>query len=923
MATLDERLIGADPDAWKGFFPTYEPNDDVRVAKARAISQGQGPQVRAELAQSPRQAAFQLTPLSDEDVELARSVGLDLGDIREVPGLIKESAGTFASLAEADAALNTNSQTSSGQIVEQDQNARAEDSNTQNPEPEIPEESESDLEDGIRRREAREAREEESESQDVGRTDALSQAGIGIRDQTPLGNEPQPVSDDEGNESAEDFEEEVDPDVILENTTIPGEFTTRLVPKPNILSEFSSYSYSISIYLMRPDDYRNMMLTGEKRLFGSTLLIQTGGVSGTSGANRNQFFNDDFYIDNLDIESLVTGKVNQGAHNATLIRFNITEPYGISFLDRLRDAVNDFRGSDQNLLSQVYLMVIRFYGYDEAGNLVRPENKAEETTDSNSVVEKFIPFIWESIKFTVANQLVNYECKAVAVNQYVGLGQLYTSIPYNIEISGQSLSEVVNGEAIFSDSEPTPDQTEASESDGETEAQSTKTIKQGLVAALNKFEREKAEETGSIPNEYAIKLDESVGLSNAKMAQFNEAYLANLPMDGRTNATLAQQTKTDNNQRKYSLIAGQPIVQVLDLLVRASTYITDQQLVKFTEDPAVDRGGAQQNKKYARIRDGSQGPVAWYKITTHIEPKEYDKRRNEHSYKMTFIVSGYQINDLKSEFFPETLFRGVHKEYDYWFTGENTEVLNFEQEFNSLFYLSMAPQDVLIASGINPRQRRNDAKRTTLDTTDASEVMGTGEQARPAADAASALYSPADQGTAELEIIGDPAWIQQSELLYSNIEGINYAPFLPDDSINYDSQEPLFQISFNLPTDYDVENTGTMPVRKFNQVRRDEPGSHRFVYRANRITNSFNGGVFTQQISATQMFDTFPKTSDTRNGEDTPDLEDTTNARNGTGTSQSIVGDEAGSDSVSIVGDRVNARPPFPGGPLPDTTVDD
>jgi hypothetical protein len=436
---------------------------------------------------------------------------------------------------------------SSGQNVKQDQNARAEDSNTQNPEPETvsgsgpepetPEEDESELENSI-----------DTSQSIVGDRVAPDESVSIIGDRAftppfPVGPPPETIADDEGNESAEDFEEEVDPDVILENTTIPGEFTTRLFPKPNILSEFTSYSYSISIYLMRSGDYRNMILTGQKRLFNSTLLVQTGGTTGSSETNnsrRNRFFNDDFYIDNLDIESFITGKVNQGAHNATLIRFNITEPYGISFLDRLRDAVNDFQGSDQNLLSQTYLMVIRFYGYDEAGNLVRPENKAEETTDSNSVVEKFIPFMWESIKFTVANQLVNYECKAVAVNQYVGMGQLTSSIPYNIEISGQSLSEVVNGEAIFSDTEPTPDQTEASESDGETEAQSTKTIKQGLVAALNKFEREKAEETGSIPNEYAIKLDESVGLSNAKMAQFNEAYLANLPMDGRTNATLAQ-----------------------------------------------------------------------------------------------------------------------------------------------------------------------------------------------------------------------------------------------------------------------------------------------------------------------------------------------------------------------------------------------
>jgi len=59
-----------------------------------------------------------------------------------------------------------------------------------------------------------------------------------------------------------------------------------------------------------------------------------------------------------------------------------------------------------------------------------------------------------------------------------------------------------------------------------------------------------------------------------------------------------------------------------------------------------------------------------------------------------------------------------------------------------------------------------------------------------------------------------------------------------------------------------------MPVRDFNKVQKDEPGSHRFIYRANRIVNSFTNGQFTQQISATQMFDTFSETTDMRNEQD-------------------------------------------------------
>lgn len=866
------RLIGnPDPDAWRELYPEYTPDPRLRASKAISVSGGTTPEERADGAirvagtiRDPR-VAYILTPLSDADIAAAASAGYTNITEREVPGVVFGETGILATRGELPS-----TDISTAQTVRQQQTARADEANTQRPEPQVAPEPEINQPSGPESTEAAAI----AQSPPGPQTVPLEQSGIGVSSSPPRENT-SVVTDDEGNESIEDFQDRPDPDVVVENVTIPGDFTNRLVSRPNILSEFSSYSYSLSLYLMQPSDYSKMVLTGDKQLFSSSLLIQTGGTapvsSESSNARRNPYFDVDFYINDLEIESLVTGKSTQGAHNATRLRFNITEPYGISFLDRLRDAVTDYRGSDQNILSQIYLLVIRFYGYDEAGNIVQSENKAEETTDSNSAIEKFIPFIWENIKFTVANQSAVYECSAVAVNQYVGLGQIYTSVPYNIEISGQTLSELVNGEPLFSNDTASPDQTQTSDADGESESQSVGTIKQGLVAALNKYEQIEAKEKGALPNEYAIKLDESVGLANAKMAQFNEAYLANLPIGNRTNQTLAQQTKNDNNQRKYSLIAGQPIVQVLDLLVRASTYITDQQLVKITEDPATDRNAEPnaKNTKYIRLRDGSQGPVAWYKITTHIEPKEYDERRHEHSYKITYIISGYQVNDLVSEYFPRPQFRGVHKEYNYWFTGENTEVLAFEQQYNSLFYLRMAPQNVLTAAGIDPRQNRDTiSKGTTQDISDQSEVMGTGESARPSADAASSLYSPADQAIAEIKIIGDPAWIQQSELLYSNVEGINYSPFLPDESINYDSQEPLFRISFNLPTDYDIEETGTMPVRKYNQVRETEPGSHQFVYRANRVVNNFINGEFTQQISSTLMFDTTRDTVDERNRED-------------------------------------------------------
>ena len=124
------------------------------------------------------------------------------------------------------------------------------------------------------------------------------------------------------------------------------------------------------------------------------------------------------------------------------------------------------------------------------------------------------------------------------------------------------------------------------------------------------------------------------------------------------------------------------------------------------------------------------------------------------------------------------------------------------------------------------------------------------------ANAADYLYSVADQGNVSLTIIGDPAWIQQGEV-WSGIAGLDfdYGPFLPDGTINYESQEALFEILFNKPVDYDLE-TGLMdPGQQNYQANRAQgrPGeaAQTYTYRLKSIVNNFSNGKFTQDLSGT------------------------------------------------------------------------
>ena len=100
-------------------------------------------------------------------------------------------------------------------------------------------------------------------------------------------------------------------------------------------------------------------------------------------------------------------------------------------------------------------------------------------------------------------------------------------------------------------------------------------------------------------------------------------------------------------------------------------YITAQQTVAFDEV----------TKK--QIQNPPVKTVQWYKVTQTCTPLEYDIDRGDYAYEIKYLISRYQINTPRSPYFPPAMYRGVHKLYNYWFTGENTEVINFEIDVNS------------------------------------------------------------------------------------------------------------------------------------------------------------------------------------------------------------------------------------------------
>jgi hypothetical protein len=583
---------------------------------------------------------------------------------------------------------------------------------------------------------------------------------------------------------------------------ITQRFQEPLVPRPNILDQYASYTYSISIYLMSGERYAALLTDRRKSVDGMQLLIQSGGAD---TASRNEFFDLDFYIDNLSLTSYIQGKATRAAHNVTELSFRIIEPNGITLLSRLYRAVQKYAGGDpginKNYAAQHYLMVIRFYGYDAQGKRVTPSTQDPQgTTDRQAIVEKFIPFRFTDIKFTVGNRLTEYQCRAVAPQNDLNTGRARGILPFAVQVQGGTLEGLLSG--------PASSTATAAQAGSPSKAGSaaSRTYTSGLEQALNQFQASFVTQENPIfdvADRYFFRiLDNS--LRNAQVRPPGSADLGRTAQPKPATAADSKDgTKQSvaTNTKFVSGYPGQSIVQFLDLLIRNSTFIYDQEVVVETTE---------EGKKVQR----AASTPAWYHIGLEARPRKQDPRRGDYAYDFIYTINIYKINELVSDYFPRGRFSGSHKAYEYWFTGQNTQVLNFEQEFNYLYYLTVNTAQTA-PTGVGRLQEVY--KKAFAAQSPESKQGGSDNTGEPGANAADFLYSPGDLARAKLTIVGDPDWIQQGSL-WAGAEDVSvtdskFVNFVSDGSMNFDTQEILFSLAWNQPADYDL-GTGLIPIKR-------------------------------------------------------------------------------------------------------------
>ena len=719
----------------------------------------------------------------------------------------------------------------------------------------------------------------------------------------------------------------------------PGNISTtgenlRILPQPNVLDRFASYTYRASWYLMTPDQYRQLIVSKKKRINGYMLLMQSGGAgvntggaqgasapqqgqayvdgsvapnrvpgAGDADAGRNPFFPDDFYFDSITMDNLIVGNGSRAAHSVANIKFTVVEPANITLLDRLYDAVQDFMpttGQKINYTAVVYLMVIRFYGYDENGNLVTNIGAPDKTgkSDPNAVIEKYIPFKITKCDWSVEGKLVSYNIEGAPIGVSVAAGTRRGTIPYDIQLTAKSIGELLGGDAQFANgtapanspgaSTTAARATQASvraidnaidagnsantvyyENDGtastsaippappNANAASTpvKSITQGLMGAMNEFQQKLVKNgTYEFADTYKI-VFASGGPGGGGQAIEKAQLIPPGDLDKKNLATAAPPTKDiqsadpnriamDISSRNYAITAGMQVVQAIDLAIRNSTFIYAQQ-TKFFNPPDDDPNTSDEQSQPGTGRD-----VAWYNITFQAVPKkdQYDRKRNDYAYDITFVVNTYTPMNFSSNFFPINKFRGLHKQYNYWFTGQNTAVLEYKETLNNLYNLTISGN--ADTGNLATRQKYTSSMRDqpyyAFQSASTESRQGKSDKENePGSNLAENLYDPAGLANCKMKIVGDPAWIQQGSFSAGvDPQNFEFSAFLPDGTINFDARQIMFEVAWQRPQDYNL-NTGLADPYAGSSKR--QPVQSR-VYTASKVTSEFRQGSFTQYL---------------------------------------------------------------------------
>jgi hypothetical protein len=629
----------------------------------------------------------------------------------------------------------------------------------------------------------------------------------------------------------------------------------------NPLSSFSSYTYQISLYMMTPEAYNQFVRTGRKNINilnnatntkSTVALIQSGGINNAVSA-RATGFELDMYIDDLKIKSAGTNTTTTATIEQE-ISFTVYEPYGFSFPSKLRAATLELAklsktknaSESTNPLKQHFVLGVRFQGYDKDGKLIssadtfsgdtaRPAGKGE------GIFERFYDIIISGMKFKLDGKLSAYHITSRGVSQQ-GVSIKRGRIDNDVTITAGTVGDALDGP-------------------------------NGLFTKINEQQAELLKQKGpngnpaiEIPNRYKVAFVGDTGLiKSARIVTPADNDKSKIPMTTIKNTTgsneaNAAKSNPDLTQKNIIFARDTSMLQAINNIISQSSYLEDAMKLIYSDnlEPSDDPNNPD------AVKPAKNTKLQWYTLSSYIEVLGWDKILNDWAYEITFIIQPYLASSIISPYADSTpAYPGPYKRYEYWYTGKNSEVIQFEQQIDNLFLaVAMAPQSS--QASVDAGYSYKAGLPQNEDRTGAKNIEKEAQNSITAS-----LYSVNDWAKSKMTIMGDPDLIMNPSPP-SPGAGSDYNQFYAPDgyTISPLGSQNFIEIDFKEGVDYQLSD-GLLSINESLTFWQDPTTLKKMVgagiqglsFFIDTVESIFSKGKFTQQLGLRRNALNLPKDS--------------------------------------------------------------
>jgi hypothetical protein len=683
-------------------------------------------------------------------------------------------------------------------------------------------------------------------------------------------------------------------------TTQAGEVGTLAAkfgkPKPgkrleNPLSNFSSYTYQLSLYMITPDAYNAFIDSGRTNINaidnitaggkesiaqanqsfrdvgtsnsaptrsvgsppassstlsstvnkgGAFLVAQSGGINNNTD-QRAPGFDTDFYIEDLKFTHLVSPNETQAACTVLEISFKIIEPYGFSFIAKLKKAQMALQarssalGYDKvmNATRNVFILGIKFLGYDENGDLIDPNRQSSTLGNpignARGIYERFVDIKINEMKFRLDGKSVTYNINAIEFPISIALGTKRGILEHDASVEGSTVREALTTGAGYGGN--------------------------GLLSKLNK-DQKYLKDTGAI--EIAAEWDfkfqgDAEKIATASLispADLDKRFWPQSTVKTAKEANAKKDKNPPNNSiRRITFTGGTPILQAINEIIKQSSYLEKALLAVTKSETEPDNTTPLTANE---LNNPSPAVIEWFNVRPEVQNLGWDNKQKDFVFKTTYYIQTYSTPYTLSAYAGLTSpYYGPDKRYDYWFTGKNSELLKLDVAFDNNFYVTTytgSPDYDIDKAGLNDipaiaGKQQNQSKQGFLNFGAES----------PNSYMAS-LFDIKAWAASKLTILGDPDFLMGG--VTNNLDTLGDKFYGSDGyTINPSGRQVFIEVNFNNPQDYD-NDSGLLSMNDsiyffdYPKIIKEDLDSRGggIILQVVKAISSFNKGKFEQQL---------------------------------------------------------------------------